>query len=334
MKPGDVRGSVHPSSALIRAGLEGIPAIIASAGEHGARRFLEFFTANIRNKNTRRAYVRAVKLFLAYLEARGVHELSRVEPMMVAAYIEQLGENLAKPSVKQHLAAIRMLFDWLVTGGVVPFNPASSVRGPRFSARRGKTPVLDDDQVQQLLESIDTSKPVGLRDRALIAIMAYDFARIGAVVAMNVEDYHQQGKKWWFRFHEKGGKRHELPAHHIAEAAVDAYLELAGIVGDKKEPLFRTVRGRTGQLTENRLTENDALRIVKRRAREAGLPSSTCNHSFRATCITNFRKNGGSRSKAADLAAHASERTTRLYDRSDDPITLDEIERVNYRSDG
>ncbi len=146
---------------------------------------------------------------------------------------------------------------------------------------------------------------------------------------MNVEDYHRQGKKWWFRFHGKGGKRHELPAHHIAEAARDAYLEGAG--SDKKTPLFRTVRGSTRQLTENRLTENDALRIVKRPAAAAGLPSSTCNHSFRATCITNFRKNGGSRSKAADLAAHASERTTRLYDRGDDPITLDEIERVNYR---
>ena len=270
-------------------------------------------------------------MFLAWLEARGVHELGRVEPMMVAAYIEKLGEDLAKPSVKQHLAAIRKLFDWLVTGGVVPFNPASSVRGPRFSARRGKTPVLDDDQVQQLLDSIDTSKPIGLRDRALLAVIAYDFAQVGAVVAMNVEDYHRQGKKWWFRFHEKGGKRHELPAHHIAEAAVDAYLEGAG--SDKKTPLFRTVRGRTGQLTENRLTENDSLRIVKRPAAAAGLPSSTCNHSFRATCITNFRKNGGSRSKAADLAAHASERTTRLYDRGDDPITLDEIERVNYRSE-
>ena len=123
----------------------------------------------------------------------------------------------SKPSVKQHLAAIRMLGDCLVTGGVLAFNPVSAVRGPKYVVKRGKTRVLDDGQMQQLLDSIDSSTPVGLRDRAVIATMVYDFARIGAVLAMNVEDYYQQGKRWWFRFHEKGGKRHDLPAHHITE---------------------------------------------------------------------------------------------------------------------
>ena len=233
--------------------------------------------------------------------------------------------------MKQHLAAIRMLFDFLVTGGVLPFNPASSVRGPKLVVRRGKTPVLDDEQMQTLLDAIDTSTVVGLRDKALIAIMAYDFARVGAVVAMNLEDYYQSGKRWALRLHEKGGKRHEMLAHHLVEEALDAYLKKLG-PQEKKTPLFRTTRARSGQLTGNRLTENDALRMVKRRARGAGLPSSTCNHSFRATCITNFRRNGGSRSEARKLAAHESENTTRMYDRSEDPILLSEIERVNYRS--
>lgn len=315
--------------------LASVPAIIAGAGERAAWRFLEFFTANIRNKNTRRAYARAVRGLCEWLEARGIRDLSHVNPVTVAAYIEDLGDQLAKPSVKQHLAAIRMLCDYLVTGGVLPFNPASSVRGPKYQIKRGKTPVLDDDQMEQLLSAIDPSTLHGLRDRALIAVMAFDFARIGAVVAMDVGDYFQQGKKWWFRLHEKGGKHHELPAHHKAEEFMDAYLDglrAAGAAVGRDTPLFRTGKGHGGALGDNRMRENDALRMVKRRALAAGLPASTCNHSFRATCITNFRKNGGSRGKAAQLAAHESERTTRLYDRSDDPVTLDEIERVNYRS--
>lgn len=318
--------------ALTRAGLPALPAIIANAGDQAARRFLEFFTAQIRNPNTREAYGRAVARFLAWLEERGVTELDQVEPLLVAAYIEQLGRELSKPSVKQHLAAIRMLFDWLTSGGIVRFNPASSVRGPKYVVRRGKTPVLEDDQTQELLDSIPADTAVGLRDRALLSVMAYNFARIGAVLAMKVGDYYQDGKRWSFRLHEKGGKDHPLPAHHIAEAAVDAYLEAAGIAGEKNTPLFRSARGRSGELTEKPMSRSDALRMIKRRALAAGLPASTCNHTFRATAITNFRRNGGSRGKAAQLAAHADERTTRLYDRSDDPITLDEIERVNYRS--
>jgi site-specific recombinase XerD len=319
-----------------QAVLASVPAIIAGAGERAAWRFLEFFTANIRNKNTRRAYARAVRGFCDWLAEHEIYDLAHVNPVLVAAYVDHLGKDLSKPSVKQHLAAIRMLCDYLVTGGVLPFNPASSVRGPKYVIKRGKTPVLDDDQMDELLAAIDLSTLHGLRDRALIAVMAFDFARIGAVVAMDVGDYFQQGKKWWFRLHEKGGKHHELPAHHKAEEFMDAYLEAlraAGAPHGKDTPLFRTGKGRSGELGETRMTENDALRMVKRRAKGAGLPSSTCNHSFRATCITNFRKNGGSRGKAAQLAAHESERTTRLYDRSDDPVTLDEIERVNYRSD-
>jgi len=102
------------------------------------------------------------------------------------AYIETLQATAAKPPVKQHLAAIRMLFDWLIIGQVLAVNPAHAVRGPKHVIKRGKTPVLTEDQARRLLESIDTSNVVGLRDRALIGVMIYSFARIGAVVAMRV----------------------------------------------------------------------------------------------------------------------------------------------------
>lgn len=305
-----------------------VPALIRHAGDRAAWRFLEFFAANIRNKNTRAAYARAVRLFCEWLDERGLHELAAVNPVLVAAYIEHLGGMLAKPSVKQHLAAIRMLMDYLVTGGVLPFNPASSVRGPKHVVKRGKTPVLSAADARTLLDSIDTSNVVGMRDRALIGLMVFSFARVGAAVSMRVEDFYAQGKRWWFRLHEKGGKRHDVPAHHNADAYMDAYLEAAGHKGEKKAPLFRTTRGRSGELGERMMTRNDALRMIKRRAKVAGLSPAVSCHTFRATGITAYLENGGTIENAQAIAAHESPRTTKLYDRTNDEITLDEVERI------
>jgi integrase len=220
-----------------------------------------------------------------------------------------------------------MLFDWLVTGHFVQTNPATSVRGPKHVVQRGKTPVLTADQARALLDSIDTPTITGLRDRAIIGSMVYSFARVGAVVGMKVDDYYQDGKRWWFRFQEKGGKRHHVPAHHNAEAYLDAYLETAGIQDEKKSPLFRTV-DRKRRLTTNSITRNDVLRMVKRRTKAAGLPPSTCCHTFRATGITAYLDNGGTIENAQAIAAHASPRTTKLYDRTNEDITLDEVERI------
>ncbi len=120
-----------------------VPAIVADAGEHATRRFLEFFAATIRNRNTRTAYLHAVSRFFAWCEHHQLRQLADIEPLHVAAYIEVLGKSFEKPTVKQHLAAIRMLFDWLVTGQVVAANPAHAVRGPKHVVKTGKTTVLD-----------------------------------------------------------------------------------------------------------------------------------------------------------------------------------------------
>jgi integrase/recombinase XerD len=313
-----------PPRQLGRAGLDKLPATIARAGERAAWRFVEFFTANIRNRNTRAAYAYAVTEFLDWCEKRLI-ALDQIRPVVVAAYIEQ--HPGAAPTVKQHLAAIRMLFDYLVVGQIVPMNPASSVRGPKHVVRRGKTPVLKADQARALLDSIETDTIVGLRDRALLGIMCYTFARVGAMVAMRVEDYYQNGKRWWFRLHEKGGKRHEVPAHHNAEAYVDAYITAAGVASEKKAPLFRSV-DKHRHLTLNPMHRNDVLRMIKRRCDDAGLPLSTCCHTFRATGITAYLENGGTIENAQAIAAHESPRTTKLYDRTSDEITLDEVERI------
>jgi site-specific recombinase XerD len=303
-----------------------LPTIITAAGDQASRRFVEFFTANIRNPNTRRAYARAARDFCSWAATHGI-ELSTLNPVAVAAYIEELGARVSKPAVKQSLAALRMLFDYLVLGHVLPVNPAASVRGPKYVVKKGKTPVLSAEECRQLLDSIDLITIGGLRDRALIGVLVFSFARIGAVVGMNVADYYQNGKRWWFRLHEKGGKFHEVPAHHKAEEYMDAYLHASGIAGDHAGSLFRTLN-RHRQLTEHRLHPNDALRLIKRHVRNVGLPDRICCHTFRATGITEYLRGGGTLENAAKIAAHESTRTTQLYARLSDEITLDEIERV------
>ena len=334
---------IVPSSSKLSAVVCGVelwvPRLIADAGEHAARRFLEFFGATIRNKNTRMAYMRAVSQFFAWCDRHGIGELADIEPLHVAAYIECLldppdkpdqpkQEAKAKPTVKQHLAAVRMLFDWLVTGHVVAVNPATSVHGPKHVVKRGKTTVLTAEQARQLLDSIDTSTLVGLRDRALISVMCFSFARISAVVAMRVEDYYPQGKRWWVRLDEKGGKRHEMPAHHNLEAYLDAYLDAAGIRDAAKSHLFRSAAGRTGELTAKPMNRVDAYRMIQRRADDLGLRVKIGCHTFRATGITAYLEAGGTLENAQAMAAHESPRTTKLYDRTGDEITLDEVERI------
>lgn len=312
---------------ILRAGFEHLPAAIIRAGDRARWRFVEFFTATIRNWNTRAAYAQAVGQFFAWTERRGVQEVSQVRPVLISLYIEELQTSRSAATVKQHLAAIRMLFDWLVIGQVVEVNPASSVRGPKHVVKRGKTPVLKAEQARELLDSIEISTIVGLRDRAVLGLMCYTFARVSAVVHMRVEDYYQNGLRWWVRLHEKGGKRHEVPAHHHAEAYVHAYLDVAGIWDEKKGPLFRSADVHR-KLTLNPMTRTDVLRMVKRRALAAGLPYSTCCHTFRATGITAYLENGGTIENAQAIAAHESPRTTKLYDRTSDEITLDEVERI------
>jgi integrase/recombinase XerC len=313
---------------LARIPTQTLPTLVTAAGDHAEIRFLEFFAANIRNIHTRRAYAQATREFLAWCESAGVASIAGVQPLHVAAYIEQLGRERSAPTVKQRLAAIRHLFDWLVTGQVIPVNPASSVRGPSHSVKRGKTPVLDPSEARALLDSIDITKPVGLRDRALIGLMVYSFARIGAALSMKVEDVYVQNRRLWVRLHEKGGKRHEMPCHHNLETYLHAYVDGSGLAGDPKGPLFRTIGRGTDTLTTTPLPQANAYAMIRRRAGGADIATKIGNHTFRATGITAYLKNGGTLERAAIMANHASTRTTQLYDRRRDDVSLDEVERI------
>jgi len=305
-----------------------LPALIAGAGQGAAHRFRDFFTVNIRNRNTRAAYARAAAVFLRWCEGQGITRLQNVKPVHVAAYIEQLSREMSPPSVKQHLACIRMLFDWLVTGQVMPSNPAHAVRGPRHSVSKGATPVLSSEEATALLAGMDVSSVVGLRDRAIIAVMTYTFARVGAVVALAVEDYYAQKKRCWLRLREKNGKLNEMPCHHKLEAYLDAYIGAAGIEDDRKGPLFRAAIGKTKKLGEGAMSRTDVWFMVRRRAADAGIETAIGCHTFRATGITDYLSNGGRIEVAQRMAGHSNAKTTGLYDRRNDDVSVGEVERI------
>jgi site-specific recombinase XerD len=300
--------------------------------EKAAERFFGFFTANVRNKNMRRAYYKAACRFSDWCECRGLGELAGVKPLHVAAYVEWLGApepqgaGLSKPTVKQHLAALRMLFDWLVIGHVLDVNPAHAVRGPKHVTGKGRTPVLDREEARALLAVIDTGSLTGLRDRALIGVMVYTFARGGAVLQMNVRDYFTQGRRGWVRLHEKGGKEHGAPCIPKLETFLDEYIVAEGIAADVDGPLFRTTGRTTG--VQHRMTQQDTYRMIQRRAMQAGIKTKIGNHSLRATGITDYRKHEGTLENAQQMANHSSPRTTKLYDRRNEEASLDEYAKV------
>ena len=305
-----------------------VPLLVAATGARASYRFLEFFTANIQNPHTRRAYARAANEFFDWLQAKGVTQLTAIESLHVAAYMEQLSQSRSAPTARLRLAALRHVFDWMVIGRIMPTNPAAAVRGPRHIVRRGKAPVLDPAEARQFIDAIDTTTVIGLRDRALIGLMVYCFARIGTALGMRVEDVYTQNGRLGVRLHEKGGKQHAMPCHHNLESYLKAYIHGAGLASDPKARLFQSYITSTGQLTGNPLSQPNAYAMIQRRARAAKITTKIGNHSFRATGVTAYLKNGGTLEKAAQMANHACTRTTQLYDRRAEEATLDEVERI------
>jgi site-specific recombinase XerD len=315
------------AAGIVIAGSSSLPSIFTARPE-ARKRLRDFFSSHIRNRNTRRAYMEAVRQFATFCAELGVSELEQVEPVHVAAFVERQLETNSRPTVKQRLTALRMLFDWMVVGQVMATNPAHAVRGPKHTQKKGSTPVLTPEEARDLLDSIDIESVVGQRDRALIALMVYTFARVGAVLKMRVEDFFVQGRRGWVRLHEKGGKLHEMPTHHNLDKYLEAYITAAAIGDERKEPLFRTTRARTGELTDHAMLQSDVWRMIRRRAEAAGIKTEIGCHTFRATGITAYLKNGGKLEIAQQMANHESARTTGLYDRRSDEISLDEVEKL------
>ena len=307
--------------------LPALPAMVERAGPAGRFAWDEFFFAEHHNPNTQAAYLRAVKAFLAWCEAKGA-ELPAITPGMVGQYLVGLGGSVAKRNL--HLSALRGFFDRLVNRHVVILNPAASVKGVKETVVEGKTPEITVDQARKLLASVDTSSLIGLRDRAILATLAYTACRAGAVAKLRLGDFQFDGVQFSLRFQEKGGKSREIPVRHDLEGFIRAYLDAAGIAGEGKDrPLFRASNGRSGTLTENAMDSVLVCRLVKRRLKDAGLPSRISPHSFRVAAITDLLTQGVPLEDVQYLAGHAEPRTTGLYDRRQKKVTRNIVERIS-----
>ena len=311
--------------ALVVGHSPALPALISVAGERARTRYVEFFAAEIRNTNTRAAYRHAVEQFLGWMETLGV-DLLDVAPLHVAVYIEKLCTVRSAPTVKQHLAGLRSLFDYLVVGQVMPFNPAAAVRGPKYSVREGKTPILSAEDTRQLFARFDPALLSDVRDRAILGVMVYSFARVSAVIKLRVKDYQRQGMKAWLALDEKGGKHNRVPAHHQAIEYIEEYLQKSGLPDARDAPLFRSLTHRGTVLSDRPLRRENVYHMIQRRMADAGIGC----HSFRGTGITNFLEHGGTLETAARIAGHTSTKTTQLYDRRNNYIDQGEIERIRF----
>jgi site-specific recombinase XerD len=331
----EIGGATSPAPSLALVHAPGgvsmmLPPVVAEAGEHAARLTLEFFAARIPNANTRKAYGSAVARFCAWCSANGVR-LRELDPTTIAAYLENLKASVSVASVKLHASGLRHWLDYLTEKGVLSHNPALSVRTPRLVVDEGKTPVLERVEARALFASLDAVEApdiLALRDRALFAVMLFGFVRVGAVVKMTVRDFENEGENAWLVLHEKGGKERRIPCHHRTREYLRAYLTAAGLEPRSRAALFQSAPRRTGKLSGKAMSAGAVLDVVKRRCRDAGLPSSISNHSFRATGLTIHHENGGTLEDAQTLAGHADARTTRLYIRKHRKVSRAEVERV------
>jgi site-specific recombinase XerD len=316
-KAGEPTQSVGPVTA------RNAPAIVKAAGRSAEFAWEEFFQAELANAHTRKNYMHAVRRFLAWVEERNL-ELPRVAPGDVGEYLQ--GLELAVPTRKLHLAALRRFFDRLVNRHACVINPAATVKAERYAVVEGKTPEIAAPQARTLLRSIDVSNPVGLRDRTILAVLIYTAARVGAVARLSVKNLVHDASQYTLRFSEKGGKSREIPVRHDLEQLLLAYVRAAGITDG---PLFRTANRKTRTLTRNAMTGIDVCRMMKRRLEAAGLPTHFSPHSFRVATVTDLLEQNVPLEDVQYLAGHADPRTTRIYDRRRRKVTRNIVERIS-----
>jgi integrase/recombinase XerD len=327
-----------------RQAAEIVPAMVADAGKAARYVWEEYFSGEIRNPHTRRAYRHAVRRFLAWAASEGV-ALPEVSPGLVGRYLDQ--HQASVPTKKQHLAALRGFFDKLVLRHVVILNPAAAVRGERYQVIEGKTPEITVDQAKTLLRSFVIARTVktaageaeipqviGLRDRAVIATLIYTAARIGAVAGLKMKHLSHDGSQWTLRLGEKGGQSREIPVRHALERYILAYLDAAGLRDAPKDaPLFRSTVGKTKKLTGNPMSPGDMGRMVKRRMKDAGLPERLSPHSFRVATATDLLGQNVPLEDVQHLLGHADPRTTLLYDRRQKKVSRNIVDRISIYVD-
>ena len=304
-----------------------VPKMIAAHGDAGRWCWDEYFGGRIRNANTRKTYLHAVRRFLQWCETQGI-ALQEITPGMVGQYFDR--HPGSTPTKKLHMSAIRGLLDVFVQRHLMILNPALSVRTERYSVTEGKTPEITVEQSRQLFRSIELRSAIDFRDRAIISMLVYTAARVGAIAKLRLVDLVDEGNHLMIRFREKGGKDRSIPARISLREELDDYVEILPTNGSGKDtPVFRSAVGRTGVLTETPMSAIDICRMVKRRLIAAHLPTSASPHSFRSCTATDLLEQGVSLEDVQYLLGHSDSRVTRLYDRRQRKITRNIVERIS-----
>ena len=286
---------------------------------------LNILEGRVRNSNTRKAYKAAWRSFFQFCSEYKL-ELHRVKPYHFGMWLKRHTGSVA--TQRQHLAAVRLLFDHLLEKGVVDINPAARAKAPRLERESAHTPVFEQNEI--FLEAIKPDSLLDKRDKALFSTLVYSWARVSAVVGLNVEDYFERKGERWLRLHEKRGKIHEVPVHSKARQAIDQWLLASNFGSNPSAPLFPAF-GKNKKIPELRHMDRTSVwKLVQTRARSSGLEKQVCCHSFRATGITEYMNAGGSLDIAQRMAGHSQLSTTKIYDRSRDRLTMAEVEKVSF----
>lgn len=313
-----------PTLLPARPGARGV---VERAGAGACLAAEEFFVGQLRNRHTRRAYGRHVIAFLDLCDERGI-DLADVSPGDAGAFIDALAPSIANQ--RMALAALRRFFDRLVTRHAVLLNPFDSIRGPPRASLDGKTPEITPRQATHLLESVDCSRPVGVRDRAILGTLAGTGARVGAVANLRMRDLRDYGEYRSLRFAEKRGKEREIPLRLDLNQWIQAYLLLVDDLVDKNGPLFRPLLDNSPRRFSRRFITTYAIRaMLKRRLRDAGLPGIITPHSFRAMVVTDLLQQGVPMEDVQYLVGHSHPSTTQIYDRRARKVTRNIVERIS-----
>jgi integrase/recombinase XerD len=288
---------------------------------------LNILEGRVRNSNTRKAYKAAWRSFFQFCSEYKL-ELHRVKPYHFGMWLKRHTGSVA--TQRQHLAAVRLLFDHLLEKGVVDINPAARAKAPRLERESAHTPVFEQNEIKIFLEAIKPDSLLDKRDKALFSTLVYSWARVSAVVGLNVEDYFERKGDRWLRLHEKRGKIHEVPVHSKARQAIDQWLLASNFGSNPSAPLFPAF-GKNKKIPELRHMDRTSVwKLVQTRARSSGLEKRVCCHSFCATGITEYMNAGGSLDIAQRMAGHSQLSTTKIYDRSRDRLTMAEVEKVSF----
>ena len=294
-----------------------------------AETLLNTLEGKISNPNTRQAYKNAWRQFFLFCSKYKL-ELDRIRPYHFELWRTQHTGSIA--TQRQHLAAIRLLFNNLLQRGLLDLNPAAEATVDRHNPQSSHTPVFDNAEINLFLQSIQPTSLIGLRDKALFTTMAYSWARVSAIIALNVEDYYLRDRARWLRLKEKRGKIHEVPVHSEATAAIDNWLSGSGLVSNPSMPLFPSFTHNRLLILNKHMTRMNVWKLVQTKANAIGLKKSLGCHSFRATGLTAFMTAGGQLEMAQRIAGHSQSATTKLYDRSKDRLTVQEIEKISFKT--